>query len=130
MAVPFVGGVVMEQVCEGFARVCRSVGVDVQWCVEMPRSNPVVYCLTEPSPYALMAKGRKLCGFAIRAYAAAWLIQGSLLVRPLPEAIRAVMPEPVRFDYETRAVCLEQAAGMAIADETLVNGVNHALRHV
>jgi lipoate-protein ligase A len=122
--------VVMEQTCEHFARVCRSVGVDAQWRVEMPRSSPVVYCLTEPSPYALTVSGRKLCGFAVRAYTAAWLIQGSLLVQPLPEAIRAVMPASVRFDYETRAVCLEQAAGMAIADETLVNGVTHALRHV
>lgn len=102
---------VMEGVCEGFARACSSLGVEVQWHVEVPRATPVVYCLTEPSPYALSVRDRKLCGFAVRAYPTAWLIQGSLLVRPLPAAIQAVMPATVRSDYDTRAMCLEEAAG-------------------
>ena len=127
LVMPRVSGVplrdLMEGLCERWARVCRGWDLDVQWEIECSSARPVVYCLTEPSPYALTVAGRKLCGFAIRAYDATWLIQGSLLVRPLPEAIQGLMPRPVREDYEARAVCLEEAAGVPIDDADLTKRV-------
>ena len=124
----------MSGICDTFAQACRSCNVFVEWNVETRGTSRVEYCLTDVSPYALMvgsrpstslrttlgdppkivggeSKGRKLGGFAIRAYAASWLIQGSLLIRPMPEAIRRIMPKSVQLDYDTRAMCLEEAAG-------------------
>ncbi len=115
----------MTDLCERFAQACRRLDVVVDWDVEVRRPAPITYCLTELSPYALMVGGRKLGGFAIRAYAASWLIQGSVLVRPVPSAIQRIMPELVRFDYETRAICLEEAAGAAIDDAELIDALRH-----
>jgi lipoate-protein ligase A len=115
----------MAALCERFAQRCRLFDVMVEWDVETRRASPLRYCLTEPSPYALMVGRRKLGGFAVRAYAASWLIQGSLLVRPLAEAIRRVMPRSVQFDYETRAICLEEAAGSVIDDAGLIDAMRY-----
>lgn len=115
----------MSDICHLFARACRSCDVFVEWDIETRGMSRAEYCLTDASPYALMVGDRKLGGFAIRAYAASWLIQGSLLVRPMSEAIRRIMPKSVQLDYDTRAMCLEEAAGGGIGirhlQETLVS---------
>ena len=111
----------MERVCRSVARAVAIFDVPAQWIGERAGSSGrVEYCLTEESPYAVMLGPRKLCGFAIRRYAGQWLIQGSLLVRPLPEAFGRVMPAEVLDGFRTRAVDLEQAAGGRITDEELL----------
>lgn len=119
---------VMEQLCEGMARACRAFDVPVAWSADVAAAAPIAYCLTQESPYALTVGGRKLGGFAVRASATTWLIQGSVLVRMIPEAIQRVMPPSVEHDYSTRAICLEEAAGTPLEDSAVIEGVLHALR--
>src|SRR3989338_4809295 len=121
---------VMAALCEGMSRACRAVDVAVAWNVDVEAATPIAYCLTQTSPYALTVGRRKLCGFAVRAYGASWLIQGSLLVRAIPEAIQRLMPPSVRHAYDARAICLEEAAGMGLNDAAVIDGVLHAMRDV
>jgi hypothetical protein len=58
-----------------------------------------------------MAGERKLAGFALRRYPESWLVQGSMLVEPLPGHIEQALPEAVGAAYRTRAVPLGEAAG-------------------
>ncbi|MBI4353664.1 MAG: hypothetical protein HY595_00360 [Candidatus Omnitrophica bacterium] len=111
----------MAGLCELFAQGCCVFDVIVKWDIETRGRGRVAYCLTETSPYALMVGDRKLGGFAVRAYAGSWLIQGSLLIRPVPEAIRRIMPEWVQCAYGTRAMCLEEAAGGPIDEAMLID---------
>lgn len=120
----------LERLCEGVTRACRAFHVEAQWDTEASPTSPIAYCLTQVSPYAVTVAGRKVCGFAVRAYAASWLIQGSLLVHQIPEAIRALMPDSVRHGYETRAMCLEDAAGGRLEDSNVLREVSHAVRYV
>ena len=73
-----------------------------------------------------MAGGRKVCGLAIRRYPESWLIQGSLLARPLPRMFERVMPPAVREAFASQAVCLQEAAGRAVEDTELVEQVMRA----
>ena len=86
----------------------------------------IQYCLTQPSPHALLAGSRKLCGFAVRRYPSSWLIQGSLLVRPLPPVFKRVMPTEVFAPFQERAVSLEEAAGRRIVDDELDGAIAKA----
>jgi lipoate-protein ligase A len=121
---------ILERLCEAIAQACRSFHVDAQWDTDASPTSPIAYCLTQVSPYAVTVEGRKLCGFAVRAYAASWLIQGSLLVHRIPEAIRRLMPEPVRREYETRAICLEDAAGGCLEDSEVIKEIGDAMRYL
>lgn len=109
----------MEQVCGSVARAVSIFDVAARHCVDGPGAR-IDYCLTQESPYAIMVGKKKLCGFAVRRYADNWLIQGSLLVRALPDAFTRVMPPEILAAFRDRAVSLEQAAGCRITDEELV----------
>ena len=111
---------VMAGVCEGLSEGIRAFGVAVSWQAEVERQGRIDYCLTEESPYAIMAGRRKLCGLAIRRHPEAWLIQGSLLVRSLPAVFERVMPPAVRDAFAARAVSLQEAAGRAVEDAELI----------
>ncbi len=92
----------MERVCESAATLCLSYGVETTVALESVQDECITYCLTQPSPYALYIDGCKVAGFAVRRYPEMWLIQGSLLVRPLPRALIEVVPGEVQ---EQLAVC-------------------------
>lgn len=119
---------VLERLCESLAQACRSFRVEAEWDADALPTGRVAYCLTQDSPYAVTVAGRKVCGLAARAYAASWLIQGSLLVHRIPDAIQRVMPEPVRQAYDVRAICLDDAAGSRLDDSELIGGVSDAMR--
>lgn len=130
--------VLMERIGRSMTQACRAGGAQVEWQPEEPRAGPfdvaqgsalsaveragpIAYCLTQRSPYAVTAGARKLCGFAIRAYEASWLVQGSLLVRPVSALHRAVMPEEVAVALSRRAISLEESAGQPIAWKRLID---------
>jgi len=110
----------MRLVCQSLADAVSSFGVLVLWHGELERSRHIVYCLTEPSPYALTVRERKLCGLAARRYPVAWLIQASLLVSDLPRCFERVMPREVCEAFQTRAVSLEAAAQGRVAEDELI----------
>jgi len=82
----------------------------------MASSTRITYCLTETSPYAVMIAQRKVAGFALRRYPESWLIQGSLLVRPFPEAMERALPAEVVESVRRRAVSLAEASGALLTE--------------
>ena len=66
---------------------------------------------------------RKLCGLALRRYPASWLVQGSLLMRPLPTVFARVMPREIVEAFQTRAISLEEATGRPILDDELTTRI-------
>ena len=116
---------IMDLVCESLGRACRSLGISVSRGEESG-SKPIVYCLVEPSPYALMVGSRKLAGFAVRRYAMSWLIQGSMLVRGVPAVFEQVMPRDVSGRFLTQSISLEEAVGAPVGWTTLIPRVAEA----
>ena len=102
---------VMAAVCESAVKVCERFGVRAHPVLDAPASGRIAYCLLERSPYALTVEGRKLAGFALRRYPQSWLVQGSLLVRPLPTALVRGLPPETMTPLASRACTLEAAAG-------------------
>ncbi len=111
----------MGAVCESAARLCRSHGVEPDTVLEEPsQGGRITCCLTQPSPYAVYLGERKVAGFAVRRYPQSWLVQGSLLVRPLPASLKEFLPEEVLDSLAARAVSLSEAAGTLISEGELV----------
>ncbi|MBI1991751.1 MAG: hypothetical protein HYY59_01945 [Candidatus Omnitrophica bacterium] len=110
---------VMGVVCESAASLCRTFGADATALLETQGRGRLTYCLTEQSPYAVLVDGRKAAGFALRRYPTSWLIQGSLLVRPLPPALAQAIPGDVAGAVRARAVPLAEVAATRV-DERLV----------
>lgn len=96
------------------AALCRSYGARADSIVDAEAPGRVTVCLAEPSPYAVTVGGRKIAGFALRRYPESWLIQGSLLVAPLPPALSRALPGTMVRELAARSVPLSQAAGQAI----------------
>lgn len=109
----------MEMIASSLGRALRTMGVWMEWSAEADSATRITYCLTELSPYALMVGTRKLGGMAIRRTRTSWLIQGSILIRTLPQVFKTVMPAHVHRAFETRAVSLEEACGDSVEDATL-----------
>jgi len=59
----------------------------------------------------VLVGSRKVAGFALRRFKHSWLIQGSLLVRPLPDAVGAMLPRAVKDVLGARAIALSDAIG-------------------
>lgn len=104
----------MQKVCESTKALCRAFGVDAEYAVDVASSRRIAVCLAEPSSYAVLVQGRKLAGFAVRRIAGNWLIQGSLLVSPLPESLSRWMPLDLRRRFEEQAISLCEAAGRGL----------------
>ncbi len=117
----------MAAVCETIAEGLRQVGAAVAWH-DAGDSTRLEYCLAQDSPYALRIGARKLGGFAVRRFAAGWLVQGSWLVGPMPEAIRRVMPTGVAAMYDAKASNLREAAGRAVTIDEVSESVLEAWR--
>ena len=110
----------MRTVCESAVRLCRELGVDACARLEPATDQRIDICLMEPSAYAVMAGDRKLAGFALRRYPDTWLIQGSLLVQPLPSRLAGQLPHRVTAPLARRAITLSEAANKRIAPETVL----------
>ena len=102
----------MRTVCRSAVRLCDTYGVAARSLLHVPATERVTYCLAEPSSYAVTSGGRKLAGFALRRYPKTWLIQGSMLVRPLPGVLRDALPPEALRQLAGRATPL---AGLAKA---------------
>ncbi len=109
---------IMEAVCACAVTLCQAHGAEGANCGD-EEAGPIVYCLTQRSPYAVYLGERKVAGFALRRYPQSWLIQGSLLVAPLPAALVAVLPRDVRQTLEARAVSLAEATQSCLIAETV-----------
>ena len=132
IALPHVPGLrlhdLLRRVCESLTHAGRAFGIRVTWCSEIAHPRRLDHCLTDPSPYAIMVTEQKLGGLAVRRYPAAWLIQGSLLVRQLPTVFARLMPSTLYQAFQARAVALEAAAGRPVADEELIDAMIEAWR--
>ncbi len=117
---------VMGAMCQASVRLCETYGVEATCALTSHEHARIMYCLTQPSPYAVFIDGRKVAGFALRRYPQTWLIQGSLLARPLPEALRRVLPDDVAAELDARAVSLEEAARSDVKEEHLAERWGHA----
>jgi len=111
----------LDRVAERFVVALRRLEVEADWVSQVSGSERIQYCLTERSPYALVVGDRKLCGFAIRRLPGVWLIQGSLLVRALPDCFGLVIPPAVRAEFRDRAISLEEATGGTADEEELIH---------
>ena len=102
----------VSAVCDSARRLCRAYGLEAV-AEELTAVQParITYCLTQPSPYAVFLADRKVAGFALRRFPNSWLVQGSLLVRPLPAVLAEALPRDVRDVVEERAVSLSEASG-------------------
>lgn len=110
----------LSSVCRSAEPLCRFYGLEVRWTASAAAAGSrITYCLTEPGPYALLIGHRKVGGFALRRYRQSWLIQGSLLVRPLSLQLTQHMPADVLADFARMATSLSEAAGAWISEERL-----------
>ncbi|MBI3321286.1 MAG: lipoate--protein ligase family protein [Candidatus Omnitrophica bacterium] len=109
----------MRAVCESAVRLCACYGIDATSLQDVAGAWRIQCCLAEPSPYAVMIGARKLAGFALRRYPQSWLIQGSLLARPLPRAVEALMPPELAMRLDACAISLTEAAGIQVSEQEL-----------
>ena len=99
----------MNLVCQSTVMLCESFGVQATHVLHAPREGRITCCLTETTPYAVLIGRRKVAGFAARRCPQSWLIQGSLLVQPLPGILRQALPADVMAELKTRATPLSEA---------------------
>lgn len=100
----------MDAVCQSAVHLCRSYGADASSPSDAPAAGRIAYCLTDTSPYAVLIGGRKIAGFALRRFPHSWLIQGSLLVHPLPDMLAKALPRELLDSLHDRAIALSEAA--------------------
>ena len=101
-------------VCQSAVRLCRAYGAEAGPSCEERGKERVTYCLCQESHYAVLVGGRKVGGFALRRYPEAWLIQGSLLIQPLPRALSEAIPDEVRRQLAARAIPLSETASSSV----------------
>ncbi|MBI4342154.1 MAG: hypothetical protein HY599_02165 [Candidatus Omnitrophica bacterium] len=109
----------MRTACESAVRLGQELGVGAAARLESGTESRIDYCLMEPSAYAVMVGARKVAGFALRRYPDTWLIQGSMLVRPLPLRLACRLPDTVAGRLAARAVSLSEAAKSHLAPAAL-----------
>ncbi|MBI3011469.1 MAG: hypothetical protein HYY58_03125 [Candidatus Omnitrophica bacterium] len=110
----------MDAVCESAVGLCGSLGIQARSLLEDWGEGRITYCLTQPSPYAVFLGERKVAGFALRRYPNSWLIQGSLLVRPLPPALAQAIPGDVAEEVRARAVPLSEVAATRVDEGAVI----------
>lgn len=109
----------MDAVCQNALLLCESLGINSHAVLDVPASGRIDYCLMELSPYAVMIKEKKVAGFALRRFPQAWLIQGSLLVHALPQALANALPAEVFSLFNHKAVSLSEAASSALDESEI-----------
>ena len=106
----------MRAVCDSAVKLCGRYGIHAEGVLDVKGQARVTYCLTEVSSYAVLIDGRKIAGFSLRRYPKSWLIQGSLLVQPLPDALRQGLPQPLQQELHTRALSLSEVLGEPMSE--------------
>lgn len=101
---------IMRSIGRSAVRLCGAYGVDAVSIGEVPAQKRIDYCLTQPNSYAVRVGQRKIAGYALRRFPDSWLIQGSLLVRPLPDALARRLPQALVAALERQAVPLLEAS--------------------
>lgn len=109
----------MRAACESAARLCGEFGIQAASRMESAAEGRIDFCLMEPSAYAVMVGSRKVAGFALRRYPDTWLIQGSMLVQPLPRRLAERLPERFAAKLDTSSTSLSQATGKRLTPSTL-----------
>ena len=85
--------------------------------LDVRNERRIEYCLADSSPYAVCVGGRKVAGFALRRYPRSWLVQGSLLLRPLPGVLARALPQPVTEMLAARAASLSEEAATPVDED-------------
>ena len=106
-------------ICQSTTSLCSLYAGEARGVLDAEGSRRITYCLTETSQYAVFIGERKVAGFGVRRYPRSWLVEGSLLVRPLPAALAQALPSTLRSQLQRHAVSLAEAAGEAL-DESEV----------
>ena len=107
---------IMRAACEGTVQLCATYGIEAVSLLEAQAIGRIIYCSTQPSPYAVCVGGRKVAGFAIRRYPESWLIQGSLVARPFPAVLLQAIPRDVADALHQHAVALSALAGRSLSE--------------
>ena len=108
----------MRTVCQSAGWLCERYGVGAT-TLDLRSERRIQYCLAEPSPYAVSIGARKVAGFALRRYPKSWLVQGSLLVRPLPDALARALPQSARETLAVRAASLSEQAVRPVEEDEI-----------
>lgn len=90
------GQTLLRAACESAVKLCGRFGVTAHADSASAGGSAVTYCLTEPSPYAVYAGARKVAGFALRRFPESWLVQGSMLIEPMPKPLLEALPEAMQ----------------------------------
>jgi lipoate-protein ligase A len=106
----------MDAISQALVKLCKAYGVKAKAEYESSISR-VVYCLAEPSPYSVFVYGRKIAGLALRRYPESWLIQGSLLINPLPGVLIGAMPLEIVERIRQRAVALSDVTPFPLNEQ-------------
>ena len=106
---------VMCAIGRSAVELCRSYGVEAMLSLDEQAHERVTYCLTQATSYAVMIGRNKVAGFALRRYPESWLVQGSLLVQPLPHALVNAIPNDVVDQLHAQAISLSEASGIELA---------------
>ena len=108
---------IMRLIGQSAVRLCAAYGVDAISIGEVAAQERIDYCLTQPSSYAVWAGQRKIAGYALRRFPASWLIQGSLLVRPLPAVLTRQLPQALVAALERQAVPLLELSRHGVSEQ-------------
>jgi lipoate-protein ligase A len=109
--------VALEAACETAVTLCAAAGRPAAATFDGARTRAITCCLAEASPYDVLIAGCKVAGFGVRRFPRAWLLQGSLLVGPLPAALQAALPADIAATLRERARPLHPAAAAADVSE-------------
>ena len=114
--VPVHVATLLRAVCQSAVELCGTYGVAAHALLHVPAAERVTYCLAEPSSYAVIAAGKKLAGFALRRYPKTWLIQGSMLLGPLPGALHDALPPDAVRQLTDRAMSLSSLTASPVSE--------------
>lgn len=109
----------MRATCESAVRLCQEFGIQASARMESAADGRIDFCLMEPSAYAVMVGSRKVAGFALRRYPDTWLIQGSMLVQPLPLRLAERLPQRFAAKLDTSSTSLSEASGKRLTPGVL-----------
>jgi len=111
---------IMDNICQRSCTFMDAVGVKANYVLNSPSlGRRINYCLSQPSDYAIMHGSKKMAGFAVRRYPRSWLIQGSLLIRPIPQRFREGMPQDVLHQIESASGSLQEVLGRDLDEREL-----------
>ena len=110
----------MRAVCQNAVLLCEAYGAAATCVLDAKSEGPITYCLAQPAPYAVYVGDRKVAGFALRRYPESWLIQGSLLIRPLADPLVKSLPADVMEQLSARSAPLAETAEAPMTEEDVM----------